>query len=276
MAHNVYGRITMSCTNEPIPRARVTLYDKDFFQDEKIVHGYTDFNGNYSLSYSQTDWDWYWGNNKRPDIYIKVEKPGLASSKSATYANFYGTKRINLKIHSKYIKINEIYVGALDEYTTSERNRVGNAISVAREILSRVGIHISYTRYKYYTGTDEQYETIDNSDEASELRQKYSVKNNNLDMFIVRMYVGSTLGSSPVNGACNKTSKGRDGIVVEYWGDEENAFGLTIAHEIGHYLGLEHDSSMSNFMYENNNVVNTGITSQQGAKMKDHCFVRGC
>jgi predicted Zn-dependent protease len=48
---------------------------------------------------------------------------------------------------------------------------------------------------------------------------------------------------------------------------------VIIAHEIGHYLGLEHDSSAANFMNGTAVAANINMKSGQASKMKKHCFV---
>jgi hypothetical protein len=94
--------------------------------------------------------------------------------------------------------------------------------------------------------------------------------NHDVDVFFVKLYVGSTAGLSPVNGPCNKDAKGMDGSVVEVI---SGLTGTILAHEVGHYLGLSHVANDStNLMFPN--VPNGGrLTSAQGATMRSHCFI---
>lgn len=66
-----------------------------------------------------------------------------------------------------------------------------------------------------------------------------------------------------------------DGSVVAIEGSV-NTTGYVLAHEVCHYLGLDHSSSSSNLMF--GTVPNGGnLTTGQGSDMRDHCFVRtGC
>jgi hypothetical protein len=50
----------------------------------------------------------------------------------------------------------------------------------------------------------------------------------------------------------------------------------TLAHELGHYLGLWHEGDRTNLMFKD--VPNGGkLTVTQGEKMRQHCIVyTGC
>ena len=76
-------------------------------------------------------------------------------------------------------------------------------------------------------------DVIDNDGEAEALTDEWTVPNNAVDVFAVKLYVGSTAGLSPVPGPCDKDAKGMDGTVVELIG---GTTGLVLAHEVGHYL----------------------------------------
>jgi len=113
-------------------------------------------------------------------------------------------------------------------------------------------------------------EDIDNDGEASTLTDEWTVRNNNVDVFFVKLYVGATAGLSPAPGPCDKNAKGMDGAVVELI---TGLTGAILAHEVGHYLGLGHVANDStNLMFPS--VPNGGLlTSAQGATMRSHCFV---
>lgn len=107
------------------------------------------------------------------------------------------------------------------------------------------------------------------------LTNDWTVPNDALDIFFVLTYSGSTIGLSRVDGPCDKDAKGMDGSVVAIEGSA-NTTGFVLAHEAGHYLGLNHSTNMNNLMF--GTVPNGGqLTSGQGADMRDHCFVDpGC
>jgi hypothetical protein len=62
--------------------------------------------------------------------------------------------------------------------------------------------------------------------------------------------------------------------VIDIEGDS-SYFGNSLAHEMGHYMGLDHVSDPDNFIGNNGDSDSkTGITVAQGNTMKGHCFVR--
>jgi membrane peptidoglycan carboxypeptidase len=80
-------------------------------------------------------------------------------------------------------------------------------------------------------------------------------------------------GWSAVSGSCDKNSKGMTGSVVSLNGSLANSSN-TFAHEMGHYLGLDHIAASDNFIGNNGaSNSNTNIFDWQGNKMKSHCFV---
>jgi hypothetical protein len=64
------------------------------------------------------------------------------------------------------------------------------------------------------------------------------------------------------------------GSVVSLNGSTANA-GNTFAHELGHYMGLDHIADTGNFIGNNGSSdSNTGIEVWQYKKMRDHCAVK--
>jgi predicted Zn-dependent protease len=52
-----------------------------------------------------------------------------------------------------------------------------------------------------------------------------------------------------------------------------NLMGIIIAHEVAHFLGLNHNGTGANFMAASTSGSNTDITHQQYIDMTDHGFV---
>jgi Metallo-peptidase family M12B Reprolysin-like len=167
------------------------------------------------------------------------------------------------------ISINIIRVGS-EQFTSADLTTINNAITVLRNAYATVGLTLR--RVEHFIITNAQAngrDVIDNDGEAETLTDEWTVNNNAVDVFIVKLYVGSVAGLSPVNGPCDKNAKGMDGTVVELVG---GTTGQVLAHEVGHYLGLPHVSDSTNLMFPS--VPNGGtLTAAQGNTIKSHCFV---
>lgn len=132
----------------------------------------------------------------------------------------------------------------------------------------------------------DRFRFIDNADERSQLRSKYSVDNWYIDVFFVEGIWNGAFGSSPVNGPVDKRGDG-SGIIIRADSDTLN-LGQTFAHEAGHHLGLEHadendgladtdpaSSSISdNFIFSSSRRDSAVITGGQINKMRQHGLVR--
>ncbi|MFK8165764.1 MAG: HEAT repeat domain-containing protein [Lewinella sp.] len=167
----------------------------------------------------------------------------------------------------------------------------------ASAILEQQSLYISETRRFVLPSNDSDWsryrdiEMEDNkdsdctsgSDEADDLRDDWSSPTDWLDVWIVQSFSGPACaaginGFSPVNGP---TSKGGDnsGFLLKRDGrdidtdDGRTRMGRTIAHELGHFLGLRHHDDNTNFMFRTNGLTRTAITHQQFRKMAEHGFV---
>jgi hypothetical protein len=168
------------------------------------------------------------------------------------------------------ISLNIIRVGS-EAFTSADEATINNAVNFFRTTYATVGLTLRRVEHWVIPlARARGRDVIDNNGEAESLTDEWTVPNHNVDVFFVKLYVGSVAGLSPVRGPCDKNAKGMDGAVVEMNG---SLTGLILAHEVGHYLGLPHLSGDStNLMFPS--VPNGGrLTAAQGATVRTHCFV---
>ena len=140
---------------------------------------------------------------------------------------------------------------------------------------------------------------ITDGDEAEDLWRSFFVDNDGIDAFVVRATLvdaagNKMLGLSPVGGDCDKGSR-NDGLLAGAVDDVDEGISRTFAHEIGHFLGLDHNhtalpagpcpttsTAQNNLMAQTGCVNTTGqtlrgavlLTGTQGNLMDDHCSIR--
>lgn len=169
--------------------------------------------------------------------------------------------------------INAILVGD-ENFTWDDWRKTQYSIQFMRDIFSQVDLCVRKIRWQAIHAADAGgYVTINSSAEAHDLTDDWNGPNGNyLDVFVVRSMTHAD-GVSAVDGPCSKDDKDEmTGSVVSLNGSDDNS-GNTFAHEIGHYFSLPHVSDPNNFIGNNGaSDANTGITSSQGNKMKNHCY----
>ena len=171
------------------------------------------------------------------------------------------------------LDINIIRVG-VENFTSNDELEISNAINITRSIFSNVQINLrTVSNFQISLSDAGSNAVIDNESEAKDVTNDWSVDNDALDVFVVRAMTDAD-GRSPVDGNCDKdVNKEMTGSVVSLNGDSANV-GNTLAHEIGHYLGLDHVPDSGNFIGGNGSSDSwTGIFAWQGNIMRTHCFV---
>lgn len=178
------------------------------------------------------------------------------------------------RLGTRHVHVNCIWVGS-DQFTAADRAELDRAIATTRSLYAAAGVAMGVGRVDHFfisTAEAAGRDVINSDAEAESLTDEWTVHNNALDVFFVRMYVSDTAGLSPVDGPCDKDAKGMDGSVVEM-NAGGGLSGLATAHEMGHFLGLRHVDDATRLM--NPTVPNGGrITVAEANNMRDHCRMR--
>jgi hypothetical protein len=177
-------------------------------------------------------------------------------------------------LSGKHYPVNVIEV-APEDFPAGSYNQICYSLQVTREIFGSVGVGIGRIEWYHIPRSDAGSKAvIDSSSEAADLTSDWTVPNKGLDLFVVRQINGAD-GWSAVKGSCDKNSKGMTGSVVELYSGNDDYAANGFAHEMGHYLGLDHIADTGNFIGGDGGSDSwTGIFQWQGDTMKKHCFMK--
>lgn len=196
-------------------------------------------------------------------------------------------------LQDDHIHLNAIRVG-FDGIAAADRDEASEKLDYAvyriRGIYRQVGLGVGRVQHwEIASGQADGKDDLGSEDEADELSDDWSVDNDGIDVFVVRNISDSDfVGISPIEGDCDKDSKD-DGLIGGEIGRGFESVARTFAHEVGHFLGLEHnhdedecpgsDAGKNNLMAQTKCALSVRdsvrLTGGQGGTMRDHCSVRG-
>jgi hypothetical protein len=234
--------------------------------------------GTDSALWQRAFWDGQWHDwGRHDDGGVLVDDPA-SGSRGADHEQVF-VRGTDAQVWHKWwvpqlptVDVNLIAIGR-DHFSNANIDQMLNSLTGARQIYSQVGLNIGMVRrFRIESSQAGALEIVDSLAEAEQLTDDWTVDNNALDVFVVRAMNGAD-GWSAVGGSCDKNSKGMTGSVVSLNGSLANS-GNTFAHEMGHYLGLDHIAAADNFIGNNGaSNSNTNVFDWQGDTMKRHCFV---
>jgi hypothetical protein len=181
--------------------------------------------------------------------------------------------------------LNIIAVGS-DSFTTSMWDEVDTLVHRMRQIYARIDVGVQHVRHFGVLAADAKgLDIITTSDEVDDLRESWAVDNGAIDLLIPAGWdrspsaLNGLLGRAKLDGPClgEKDDKGAAGAAVGLSGPLLSS--RSAAHEIGHYLSLEHQQSLgANLMAQTTVADNptwqaVGLFARQADDVRDHCLV---
>lgn len=195
------------------------------------------------------------------------------------------------RLQGRHFHLNVIAVGS-DQFTDADFAEIDYAIFRLRNIYDPVSLGVGRIQHWVVSTADaDGLDTPTTEGDLEDLTQDWTVPNSGIDLFVphnmsVPSNGGMVLGKAAIDGPCDKDAKGMNGATCGLWGAEQTA--RTFAHELGHYLGLEHNhgdscptgaAALNNLMAQSRCATSTRnsvlLTSSQGSNVRDHCATRG-
>jgi Metallo-peptidase family M12B Reprolysin-like len=206
-------------------------------------------------------------------------------------------------LKGRHVHLNIIRVG-VDNFTDDEIDRIDSAIYRTRDIYRTVNLGVGRIEHYDVLASDANgHDDIGSEAEAEDLTQEWTIPNDGLDVFMVdNISDPDFVGISNVDGPCDKNADEMNGVIGGEVNRTAEAVARTFPHEIGHYLGLEHNhgdapdcpdttAECDNLMAQTRCAIppplGTGcgngvcqailLIAAQGNTVRDHCSVQdGC
>jgi hypothetical protein len=204
---------------------------------------------------------------------------------------------VSVSDSAAYIPMSTVPINAIQttDFSASQAAAEGNAVAIAAEILEQrdITLYGPYWRIISSQQDKDRFGTIDigwsnnwwDFGEAGDMYEAISgPEGDRLDVFIPTAFsykpevpadkrnVG---GFSTLNGPFPKDDDGRrSGSLVLLDENDQEFFGIAIAHEICHYLGLDHVEDANNLMQANGGNAPHELTWEQWDTIRQHGMMK--
>jgi|GEM_PF-3124179 len=177
--------------------------------------------------------------------------------------------------------VNIIKVG---DFGSQEHADLYNAVNRMQQIYEQRDITLgSVGRYIINNSLAGSYTTLNSEDEYRDMLEDWSVPNGSIDVFVVQAFAWSGYNgyAGDIPGPTSKGGR-RDGVAVDKTGFvdasgtqrlDSATLAQLIGHEVGHYLGLQHQETTNNLMRSNTGNRGPLLDYDQYRKIFPHGYV---